>query len=77
MSESVRRAMELISAIKNSIEAGTKHYDKNGKELGSIKEVLEVLRSEGEVTVEPRKAEERQSKLPAPDVKILLPNLLV
>jgi hypothetical protein len=45
----------LFHAITNELARGTKHYNRAGKELKSVKEVLMTLRDEGEIIFEPPK----------------------
>jgi hypothetical protein len=50
--EVTQKALLLISTFKNAIDKGYKHFDKSGKELTTVKEILETLRSEGSVMIQ-------------------------
>jgi len=43
----------LITAIRAELDCGTRHFDRAGRELKTVREILEVIISEGRVTIEP------------------------
>lgn len=47
----LERARALIDAVDSSLKRGVKHYNKAGDELKTVREVIECLSSEKEVTV--------------------------
>jgi len=49
------KARLLIQETKNALARGTKHYNREGKLLTTVKEILECLVKEGEVFFEPKK----------------------
>lgn len=52
----------LIKSIGSAIARGCKHYDKKGRHLESIREVLEALNKDGSVEVEDPKPPKRRRR---------------
>lgn len=46
------KAMVLVESTRRAVEAGVKHYDVNGKLLGTPKEILTALRRDGKIVVD-------------------------
>jgi hypothetical protein len=44
-------AFKAIAIFTNGLEGGVKYYDNEGKELKSVKEIIETLQEEGSVSV--------------------------
>jgi hypothetical protein len=49
MDEARQNAELLISSVRAALAAGTQHFDKAGKKLMTVKEVIVCLRDEGMV----------------------------
>jgi hypothetical protein len=53
MTDSAMENAELmIETFTKGLADGVKHFDKNGKELKTVREILETLQAEGNVAIE-------------------------
>lgn len=52
--DTVEKALALITAVRDALAKGTKHYNRAGKLLLTEREILETLRTEGAVVFDPR-----------------------
>lgn len=48
-------AMTLIATVKTAIENNISHYDKNGKKLKNIADIIKTLTDDTEILVDQRK----------------------
>ncbi len=60
------KAGMLLRAIRNELAQGTKHYNRAGEELTTVKAILTTLLDEGEITFQPPPKYNPMSSKPTP-----------
>jgi hypothetical protein len=61
------RSYALVESIENELALGTKHFDKNKNLLATTQEIVDYLKTGGEISVEP--TAERQHEFEKPTVE--------
>lgn len=49
--ETLEKARLMVETFTNGLAAGVKHFDHRGRELKTVKEILEELRTHGSVSI--------------------------